>query len=414
MQLCMSRMTSTKMKIVESSETVSLSDGLDVEVKLEDGLLSSPLVRQIDELDDDVRYKRTSTLKITEHRLTFGSPQERQNGKIVPEDLDYGPKLLQNADSRLPDASLYYQGTLQCSWKDGFPHYTFTAEKRKVYITSNLIKVEPCSDKNVDYVYVFHSRAKKSTLLGEMSVSTSSELCPHGTQMTETKFVLCANGDSIGGYSHTSDHTQEKKKGLSKMAKIFKCNSYKQRISAMQENGVRISSSNVEFAAIIMKDCIRESQEDVAVGGWGLKFLRKDGDCESCKESTGINVIVPAGFHGGPRIGNDGDPSSLVERWKSGGSCDCGGWDLGCPLTVLHAPLNCNDGFEESVSFDLFVQGGKQSGPVLKMVDVNDGAYDLRYKSVLSPLQALSIAVAAIHIRSPILRPMKHDNLLAP
>ena len=33
-------MTSTKMKIVESSETVSLSDGLDVEVKLEDGLLS--------------------------------------------------------------------------------------------------------------------------------------------------------------------------------------------------------------------------------------------------------------------------------------------------------------------------------------------------------------------------------------
>ncbi|GKB16182.1 hypothetical protein Tco_0850105 [Tanacetum coccineum] len=124
----------------------------------------------------------------------------------------------------------------------------------------------------------------------------------------------------------------------------------------MQENSIRISSLNVELAAIIMKDCIRESREDVAVGGWGLKFLRKDGYCESCKESTGINVIVPAGFHDGPRIGNNNGPSSLVERWTSGGSCDCGGWDLGCPLIVLHAQPTCQDGFGECFSFDLYVQ----------------------------------------------------------
>nr|GEY72331.1 hypothetical protein [Tanacetum cinerariifolium] len=232
-----------------------------------------------------------------------------------------------------------------------------------------------------------------------MSVSTSSELCPHGTQMTETKFVLRSSGDNIEGYSHTLNHTQKKNKWLSKMAKIFKCNSYKKRIFAMKENIIRISSSNVELAAIIMKDCLHESQEDVAVGGWGLKFLRKDEDCESCKESTSINVIVPAGFHGGPRIGNNNGPSSLVERWTSGGSCDCGGLDLGCSLTVLHAQPTCLDGFGEHFSFGLYVQGGKQSVPVLKMVDVSGDAYDLRYKSTLFPLQALSIAVATIHFR---------------
>ncbi|GJU54175.1 hypothetical protein Tco_1227889 [Tanacetum coccineum] len=230
-----------------------------------------------------------------------------------------------NADSTGYPMHLLTIKGLQCSWNDGFPHYAFTTDKKKVYITSNLMKVDSCGDKNVDYVYVFHSRAKKSTVLGEMSVSTSSELCPH-------------------------------------------------------------------------------------VGGWGLKFLRKDGYCESCKESTGINVIVPAGFHGGPRIGNNNGPSSLVERWTSGGSCDCGGWDLGCPLTVLHAQPTCQYGFGECFSFDLYVQGGKQSVPVLKMVDVSGGAYDFRYKSTLSPLQALSIAVAAIHSRSPIPRPIYYAS----
>jgi hypothetical protein len=25
----------------------------------------------------------------------------------------------------------------------------------------------------------------------------------------------------------------------------------------------------------------------------------------------------------------------LLQRWRSGGSCDCGGWDLGCKLRIL-------------------------------------------------------------------------------
>ncbi|KAL3516054.1 hypothetical protein ACH5RR_022956 [Cinchona calisaya] len=43
-------------------------------------------------------------------------------------------------------------------------------------------------------------------------------------------------------------------------------------------------------------------------------------------------VILPGGFHSLP---SDGAPSSIVHRWKSGGLCDCGGWDVGCKLKVL-------------------------------------------------------------------------------
>lgn len=43
-------------------------------------------------------------------------------------------------------------------------------------------------------------------------------------------------------------------------------------------------------------------------------------------------VILPSGVHSLP---NKGGPSSLIQRWRSGGSCDCGGWDLSCKLRIF-------------------------------------------------------------------------------
>lgn len=51
--------------------------------------------------------------------------------------------------------------------------------------------------------------------------------------------------------------------------------------------------------------------------------------------SGSTTVILPGGVHGSP---NRGEPSPLIHRWKTGGSCDCGGWDIGCKLRVLCEP----------------------------------------------------------------------------
>ncbi|XP_041024706.1 uncharacterized protein LOC121265228 [Juglans microcarpa x Juglans regia] len=48
------------------------------------------------------------------------------------------------------------------------------------------------------------------------------------------------------------------------------------------------------------------------------------------KNLDGITVILPGAVHGPPNIG---EPSPLIDRWD--GSCDCGGWDIGCKLHVL-------------------------------------------------------------------------------
>ncbi|KAE8681013.1 Detected protein of unknown function [Hibiscus syriacus] len=49
-------------------------------------------------------------------------------------------------------------------------------------------------------------------------------------------------------------------------------------------------------------------------------------------QDISATVILPGGVHSLP---NKGEPSSLIQRWKSGGACDCGGWDLGCKLRIL-------------------------------------------------------------------------------
>lgn len=61
----------------------------------------------------------------------------------------------------------------------------------------------------------------------------------------------------------------------------------------------------------------------------GSEQVRHPAGSESFISTT---VLLPSGIHSLP---SKGGPSSLIERWNSGGSCDCGGWDLGCKLRVL-------------------------------------------------------------------------------
>ncbi|GJT61056.1 leucine-rich repeat, cysteine-containing subtype protein [Tanacetum coccineum] len=80
--------------------------------------------------------------------------QERQNDKIVPEVHDFGPKLFHNADSGFPDASSYHiSRDTPLHMERWISRLCFHNLQKK---TPNLIKVDSCSDKNVDHVYVFH------------------------------------------------------------------------------------------------------------------------------------------------------------------------------------------------------------------------------------------------------------------
>lgn len=87
-----------------------------------------------------------------------------------------------------------------------------------------------------------------------------------------------------------------------------------------------------------------------------LKCLLADKRCfcipqENDISGSSITVILPGGLHASP---NKGEPSPLIHRWKLGGICDCGGWDVGCKLLVLsNQNLTSKPHLEK---FQLFVQ----------------------------------------------------------
>lgn len=49
-------------------------------------------------------------------------------------------------------------------------------------------------------------------------------------------------------------------------------------------------------------------------------------------QDISATVILQSGVHSMPQKGG---PSSLIQRWRTGGSCDCGGWNMGCNLRIL-------------------------------------------------------------------------------
>ncbi|XP_010241931.1 PREDICTED: uncharacterized protein LOC104586392 [Nelumbo nucifera] len=168
---------------------------------------------------------------------------------------------------------------------------------------------------------------------------------------------------------------------------------------------------NSEIAAIVIqvpfkkKDSFKDKQ---GVSGkvhsnlfeFSMVEQRNDGKQNSMKPAN-VKVVTATGIHGLPSTDNCGGPSPLLDRLRSGGHCDCGGWDMACPLLVFGNPpaQNVQDhqfmGSQQHL--ELFVQGAKDKMPALTIIAINEGQYSVDFHARLSTLQAFSICVAILH-----------------
>ncbi|OWM66727.1 hypothetical protein CDL15_Pgr010378 [Punica granatum] len=190
---------------------------------------------------------------------------------------------------------------------------------------------------------------------------------------------------------------------------------------------------NDELAAIVVQMASRANQNTTALhGGYRCESLQVGSKGHSLnvtpysdvvenvqdqqrlfvnKNCMSATVILPSGVHSLPSEG--GEPSSLIERWKSGGSCDCGGWDVGCKLRILvNQNLLCS---ELSSSKAYYTSGGsvdklavftpqvheQEDQPVLSLFQSKDGIYSVEFNSSISELQAFSICIAVLDCSSP-------------
>ncbi|CAE5956523.1 unnamed protein product [Arabidopsis arenosa] len=310
-------------------------------------------------------------------------------------------------------SSNYSQGILQFTMRaNGMPHFVFKLENQKdVYVASLSSNVQ---DQNSYMIHLQRgeSLSSSSHLVGRINISTL-----FSEKILERQFVLfSSNGE------HLKIPRSMKNRGLSK--KVVHAIKNDQRISRLsrtsfipglgswdqqfQEPNYDLEKvnllennlpTNLETLAVVVKQETLEEE----IGGWGLKFLKRSpmvqrtNDATETETSTSsmisMNVVISSGVHGGPEDG----PLSLIERWKSQGKCDCGGWDLGCSLTLLK-------GQPRKDQFELLKEGSKHETSGLKIVNVSGGVYLVQFEAKLTSLQSFAIALAFIHSQK--LRPL--------
>lgn len=169
---------------------------------------------------------------------------------------------------------------------------------------------------------------------------------------------------------------------------------------------------NLEIAAVVIQVPFETSES--------LKFKRRDkpggkerqnlfdfpnaspnGDSiPSSISRANVKVVTPSGAHGLPSKKAGGIPSPLLERWRSGGCCDCGGWDMSCPLLVLDNRIDQktkDPQMESRQPLELFFQGTRDEIPALTIKSKAEGQFSVDFHARLSKLQAFSICVALLH-----------------
>ncbi|KAJ0228886.1 Enolase [Hirschfeldia incana] len=161
---------------------------------------------------------------------------------------------------------------------------------------------------------------------------------------------------------------------------------------------MRLCNSSAEQKPENIASVIRESVlvDETEEGVKGRKevaavVIKKRKSAE--ENNGGTTVIIPGGVHSIP---DKGAPTPLIKRWRTGGCCDCGGWDVGCKLNVLSNKTFLHDLFDQTFKLFHHEESDGKCGPVLAMTELKRGMYRVEFGSFLSHLQAFFVCVTVI------------------
>ncbi|KAF6162213.1 hypothetical protein GIB67_008342 [Kingdonia uniflora] len=298
-----------------------------------------------------------------------------------------------NPSSVSTSSPAHLHGVLNLEFKQGVPFFEFSLENPEDILAAKTWK----TDNAFNWIYTFHSRnsrrksnsskrgakvrQKESSLIGQMQVSC----------------YLCSEmrNDRAFDYSKVTEFV------VYDMAHVRKNFSTQESLDDFESvtpdpwESTDLSPSH-ETAAVLFKVPFeaRQTSKD--------KRREEKLDISNCRSQATVKVVASSGNHGLPRTEEGGAPSPLLERWRSGGVCDCGGWDMACPLVIFNSPSvpNVTDHHhpvENQQPFLLFVQGTREKSPALTMKPIGEGLFSVDFHAQLSTLQAFSICVAILH-----------------
>jgi hypothetical protein len=132
-----------------------------------------------------------------------------------------------------------------------------------------------------------------------------------------------------------------------------------QRINLMEENKIGRNNSDVSTSCPWSEEDLYPHLE-IAATVIEVPFSKdKSKEMKNGSSPCTVKVVTPSGLHGSPSD-DEASPSPLLDRWRYGGGCDCGGWDMACPIEILGNAYDNN--WAESITtnakhpMELFVQ----------------------------------------------------------
>ncbi|KAF5751407.1 hypothetical protein HS088_TW02G00421 [Tripterygium wilfordii] len=297
------------------------------------------------------------------------------------------------------------QALLQVVFKNGQPLFTFAVDKNNDILAATMKKFSASRKSDYNCIYTIFTikdvMKRNGRWMDHSGKSKSDDYVPNvlaqlkatGFQVTNftrqnhmalesgiREFVLFAVA-----LRETDQQTSEFQPHDELAAIVVKIPKDISRSSVVDNHQNDICNKVPEFS-----DSVLDVKKRPITGGQGL---------------IKTSVILPSGVHSLP---TNGGPSSLIQRWTSNGSCDCGGWDLGCKLRVFS---NWNQFIKKSSSskahcdthkFELYPQGGEQGNdPALALAPFKDGIYSVEFNSSLSLLQAFAVCIAVLDTRRP-------------
>lgn len=272
-----------------------------------------------------------------------------------------------------------FQALLRIAVKNGQPLLTFAVDNNSNILAATVKNLAVSKKDECNHIYTFFTfregKKKNGSWMNQASKGKGPDYIHH--VVAQMKVSDSHHYDSVSQNCVDSSITKE-----------FVLFSVKLKQGDAQ---VTDYEPNDELAAMIVKSPKANNFINYA----------HQSSCEKDSQNLHVTVVLPTGVHSLP---SNGGPSSLIERWRTGGSCDCGGWDLACKLKILaNEKQACRKSRISKACFphpfELFLQGNDQdqeNQPAFSFSPFKPGVYSVTFDSSFSLLQAFSICIALV------------------
>lgn len=339
---------------------------------------SSPLRRLLDPI---LKHKEASPV----HSAEAVRPLKANINTFVSRPINVSDSL----QKEQREAS-WVQALLQLTIKNGRPLFKFLVDRSSNCLVATMKNSPEKDDFGQNFtIYCVNEIKRKGG--GWLSQGSKGKSCGYAYNVIGQMTVSTSDLSDVNG--------QDSSKFIVRESVLF---SVELRQQANQE--VPQFKLNRELAAAVVRipskdfNHVEQQRNEEAMEKGSTKCSPEHRFSYNWEDSS--IVILPGGVHSSP---NKGEPSPLIDRWKSGGSCDCGGWDVGCKLRVLSNQNKCSQISKTSTAssisdhFELFAEGeAHENRAVFRLAPGKDGTYSIEFNTSISVLQAFFICVIVI------------------